>query len=103
MGLRITKIHRGINFKESRWLEKYIALNTKLRSEATNEFDKDYPKLMNNSVFGMTMENIRNRVDVKLVNNKIQAEKLTAKLNFNHCNIFSEELVAIHIKKTKSV
>ena len=49
------------------------------------------------------MENIRNRVDIKLVNNKKQAEKLSAKPNFNHCNIFSEDLVAIHMKKTKLV
>ena len=56
---------------------------------------------MNDSVFGKTMENIRNRVDIKLVNNKKQAEKLSAKLNFNHCNIFSEDLVAIHMKKNE--
>ena len=49
------------------------------------------------------MENIRNRVDIELVNNKKQAEKLSAKPNFNHCNIFSEDLVAIHMKKTKLV
>ena len=54
---------------------------------------------MNNSVFGKTTENIRNRVDIKLVNDKKQAEKLSAKPNFNHCNIFSEDLVAIHMKK----
>ena len=58
---------------------------------------------MNNSVFGKTMENFRNRVDIKLVNNRKQAEKLNAKPNFNHCNIFSENLVAIHMKKTRLV
>ena len=56
---------------------------------------------MNNSVFGKTMENIRNRVDIKLVNNKKQAEKLSAKSNFKHCNIFSDNLVSIPMKKTK--
>ena len=56
---------------------------------------------MNNSVFGKTMENIRNRVDIKLVNNKKQAEKLSAKPNLKHCNIFSENLLSIHMKKTK--
>ena len=101
LGLKLTNIHRGIKFKESPWLEKYISLNTKLRAEAKNEFEKDFFKLMNNSVFGKTMENIRNRVDIKLVNNKKQAEKLSAKPNFKHCNIFSEDLVAIHMKKTK--
>ena len=101
LGLKLTHIHRGIKFKESPWLEKYISLNTKLRTEAKNEFEKDFFKLMNNAVFGKTMENIRNRVDIKLVNNKEQAEKLSAKPNFKHCNIFSEDLVAIHMKKTK--
>ena len=101
LGLKLTHIHRGIKFKESPWLEKYISLNTKLRTEAKNDFEKDFFKLMNNSVFGKTMENIRNRVDVKLVNNKKRAEKLSAKPNFKHCNIFCEDLVAIHMKMTK--
>ena len=101
LGLKLTHIYRGIKFKESPWLKKYISLNTKLRTEAKNEFEKDFFKLMNNSVFGKTMENIRNRVVINLVNNKKQAEKLSAKPNFKHCNIFSEDLVAIHMKKTK--
>ena len=101
LGLKLTHIHNGIKFKESPWLEKYISLNTKLRTESKNEFEKNFFKLMNNSVFGKTMENIRNRVDVKLVNNKKQAEKLSAKPNYKHCNIFSENLVAIHMKNTK--
>ena len=88
LGLKIKKIHRGIKFEESGWLEKYIALNTGLRTSTANEFKKDFFKLMNNSLFGKTMENIRNRVDIKLVNNETQAEKLTAKPNFDHCNIF---------------
>ena len=103
LGLKLTHIHRGIKFKESPWLEKYITLNTKLRTQEKNEFEKDFFKLMNNSVFGKTMENIRKRVDIRLVNNKKQAEKLSAKPNFQHCNIFSEDLVAIHMKKTKLV
>ena len=58
---------------------------------------------MNNSICGKTMENIRNRVNIELVNDRKKAEKLSAKLNFKHCNIFSENLVAIHMKKTKLV
>ena len=63
-------------------------MNTKLRTKANNNFEKDFFKLMNNSVFGKTMENIRNRVDIELVNDREKAKKLTAKPNFKHLNIF---------------
>ena len=99
LGLKLTNIHRGIKFKESQWLKKYIALNTDLRTKAKNEFEKHFFKLMNNSVFGKTMETIRNRSVIKLVTDKIKAEKLTAEPNFKHCNIFNEDLIANHMKK----
>ena len=101
LGLKLTKIHRGIKFKESRWLEKYIALNTDLRTASKTDFEKDFFKLMNNSVFGKTMGNIRKRVDIKLVTSKEKGAKLSAKPNFKHCNIFCENLIAIHMKKMK--
>ena len=101
LGLKIKKIHRGIKFREEPWMRSYIELNTRLRTEAKNDFEKDFFKLMNNSVFGKTMENIRNRVDVRLVSDRKKAEKLSAKPNFRHCTIFDENLVAIHMKRTK--
>ena len=99
LGLKITNIHRGLKFKESLWLKKYIALNTDLRTKATNVFEKEQYKLMNNAFFGKTMENIRNRVDIKLLTDGKKAEKLAARPNFKHCNIFSEDLIAIHTNK----
>ena len=103
LGMKLTRIHRGIKFKESEWMKPYIDMNTELRAKAKNNFEKDHYKLMNNSVFGKTMENIRNRVNVKLVNNEEKARKLIAKPNFRHCKIFSENLISVHMKKTSLV
>ena len=100
-GMKLKKIHRGIKFIESEWMKPYIELNTKLRAKAKNNFEKDFYKLMNNSVFGKTMENIRNRVNVKLVNTEEKLKKLIAKPNLKGPpKIFSENLVSVHMKKT---
>ena len=101
MGLKVTRIHRGIRFVESEWMKPYINKNTNLRAKAKNNFEKDFYKLMNNSVFGKTMENIRNRVDVKLVNTEEKLKKLVAKPNLKSPpKIFSENLISVHMKKT---
>ncbi|XP_065677374.1 uncharacterized protein LOC136092757 [Hydra vulgaris] len=99
--LNLTKIHKGIKFKESAWLSEYIKLNTDLRKEAKNDFEKEFFKLMNNSVFGKTMENIENRVDVRLVTKKEEAIKLASKPKYESKTIFDESLIAIHMKRTK--
>ena len=75
-------------------------MNTNYRAKANNDFEKGFFKLMNNSVFEKTMENIRNRQDIKLISNRDMARKYTAKPNFQHVNIFCENLIAIHMKKT---
>ena len=100
LGMKLKKIHRGIKFIESEWMKSYIDTNTKLRAQAKNNFEKDFFKLMNNSVFGKTMENIRNRVDVKLVNTEEKFKKLVAKPNFKSRKIFNENLISVHMKKT---
>ena len=99
-GLKLKKIHRGIKFIESEWMKPYVEMNTNLRTKAKNNFEKDFYKLMNNSVFGKTMENIRNRVNVKLVNTQQKLKKLAAKPNFKSHKIFTENLVSVHMKKT---
>ena len=100
LGMELKKIHRGIKFIECDFLKPYINTNTNLRTKAKNNFEKDFFKLMNNSVFGKTMENIRNRVNVKLVDTGEQFKKLAAKPNYESRKIFNENLVSVHMKKT---
>ena len=100
LGMKLKKIHRGIKFVESEWMKPYIDMNTELRAKAKNNFEKDFYKLMKNAVFGKTMENIRNRKVVKLVNSVEKARKLIAKPNFRSRKIFNENLISVHMKKT---
>ena len=101
LGLKITKIHRVLEFDQSPWLKKYIDYNTQKRTNAKNSFEKDFFKLMNNSVFGKTMENIRKRVDVRLITNEKKLLKMTSKPTYVSSKIFNENLVAVHkIKET---
>ncbi len=100
MGLELTKIPRGITFEESCFMKSYIDLNTNMRSKGTTDFEKDFYKLMNNAVFGKTMENVRNRVNVKLVTNEKALNKLVKKPNYKRINEFHENLVAVHMEKT---
>ncbi|XP_067211783.1 uncharacterized protein [Linepithema humile] len=101
-GLRIAKIHRVLQFAQSPWLRGYIELNTQFRTRATNDFEKNLYKLMNNAVFGKTMENVRNHTDVRLVTQwegRYGAEAMIAKPNFHSRNVFSENLIAVELRK----
>ena len=101
LGFKVSKVHRVLEFNQSPWLKQYIAFNTEKRKNAKNAFEKEFFKLMNNSVFGKTMENIRKRVDVRLVTDEKKLLKLTSKPTYVSCKIFNENLVAVHkIKET---
>ena len=101
MGMRLTAVHRGISFYQSPWMEKYIMKNTELRKTAANSFEKDFFKLMNNSVFGKTIENIRKRQNIILVDNRKKALQLSTRPNFDRATIFDRNLIAVHMKKTE--
>lgn len=112
-GLILKKIHRVITFRQKAFLKKYIDLNTELRQKALSTFEQDFFKLLNNSIFGKTLENSENRVNVQLVNQwsdydnktkkKLSADSLIARPNFHSASIFSENLVAIQMKPEKIV
>ena len=102
-GMILKKVHRGLKFYQSPRMEPYIRKNNDLRKEAKNAFEKDFFKLMNNSVFGKTIENIRKRQNVILVDGRKKALKLTTKPNFDRATIFDDHLVAVHMKKQKCI
>ena len=98
LGMHLTKGHRALRFDQSPWMEPYIQMNTELRKKAASGFEKDLYKLMNNSVFGKTMENLRRWIDVKLVrsNEEDKLRRLIANSAFARANIFDDDLAAIH-------
>ena len=102
-GLVLEKVHRAIEFNQSEWLKSYIDFNTELRTKAKNKFEKDFFKLMNNFVFGKTMENIRKHRDIKLVTNTKSYLKTVMKPNFKSGVLFSENLMGCEMGKTKVV
>ena len=100
LGFKI-QVKKGIKFRQESFLKSYIEFNTKLRSVATSEFEKDFFKLMNNSIYGKTMENVRLRIDLKLVKNFEQAKRYIRKPNFDYLKRFDENLCAVHMNKTQ--
>ena len=100
-GLILKKVHRVIQFNLEAWLKPYIDMNTELRKQAKNYFEKDFFKLMNNAVFGKRVENVRQHSDIKLVTTDKRINQLLSEPNYHTTKSFSENLVAIEMKKTK--
>ena len=99
-GLILKNVHRVIEFNQEAWLKPYMDMNTKLQTEAKNEFEKDFFKLMKNSVLGKTMENVRNHRDIKLVTTNARRNKLVSEPNDHRTKHFSEDLLATEMNKT---
>ena len=101
--LIIEKIHRAIEFKQSAWMKEYIDFNTRLRTAAKNDFEKDFYKLMNNSMFGKTMESIRKHRNIKLVNNEEEYLKNVMKPNFKSGTLPGPNLIGCEMGKVRVV
>ena len=102
LGMKLTKVHRAIHFHQAAWLKPYIEQNTNLRKKSKSDFEKNFFKLMNNAIYGKTMENVRGRVNVELVhaNNNERMQKLLNSPNFDYMKTFDNDLVAMHMFKT---
>ena len=103
LGMKLKNIHRGIKFRKEAFMRPFIEHNTRLRTAARNDFEKDLFKPASNAVYGKTMENVRNRIDMKLVNDRKKKAKLVKKIHFKHATHFGEKIAAVHMRKTKVV
>ena len=101
LGMKLKNIRRGIGFKKEAFMKPFIEWNTKLRTAAKNDFEKELFKLASNAVYGKTMENVRNRINMRLVNDRKKKANLVRKINFKHATKFGEKIAAVHMKKTK--
>ena len=101
LGMKLKNIRRGIGFKKEAFMKPFIEWNTKLRTAAKNDFEKELFKLASNAVYGKTMENVRNRINMKLVNDRKKKANLVKKINFKYATKFGDKIAAVHMKKTK--
>ena len=99
LGLKLKKVHRVLEFDEKPWLKPYIVFNTEKRTNAKNAFEKEFFKLMNNSVYGKTMENVKKRSNIYLETDPDHLLRQVAKPTYVSHKIFHENLVALHMKK----
>ena len=100
-GLILKRVHKVIEFEQEAWLKPYIMMNTELRMQAKNDFEKDFFKLMNNAVFGKTMENVRNHRDIKIVTTDKRRRILASEPNYHSTKYISKDLLIMEMKKAE--
>ena len=100
-GLILKKFHRIIRFKQKAWLKSYIYINTDLRKNSKNDFEKDFFNLMNNAVFEKTLKNVRKYGDIKVVTTKRRRNYLVSESNYHTTIFFTQILLGIEMKKLK--
>ena len=100
-GLKLKKVHRVIEFEQDARLKEYIDFNTDLRAKATNDFEKDFFKLMNKAVFGKTMQNVLKHRNIKLVKTDKKRNKLVSEPNYHAMKLVDDNLAIIEMKKVK--
>ena len=100
-GLKLAKVHRVIEFTQEAWLKPYIDMNNELHINAKNEFEKNFFKLMNNAVFGKTMENVRNHRDIKLVISDKRRSILASEPNYHLSKRISKDLMIMEMRKVE--
>lgn len=101
LGLKLTCIHRVLKFKQKAWMKEYVDFCIDMRKKATSDFEKDFWKLCVNAVFGKSMENVRNRVNIRLLDNEDAAIKAVAKPTFTSSRIINDDLVMIHMRRLR--
>ncbi|PKK63102.1 hypothetical protein RhiirC2_717220 [Rhizophagus irregularis] len=106
LGMVVDEVQKVLSFDQSPWLEPYISLNSNLRKKARNDFERDFFKLMNNSVYGKTMENVRKHIDIKLLplRNKKDEKSLLNKIrkpSFKYARLLGKDLVGVHMGKSE--
>jgi len=98
--MKVTKINRVLSFIQKPWMKSYIDLNTNLRKKCKSDFEKDFFKLMNNSVFGKTMENVRNRINYDLISDTKRLNFRVCDYKFKNITVYNENLVGVERYKT---
>ena len=100
-GLKLAKVHRIVKFRQENCLKLYIDMNTELRKNAKNDFQKDFFKLTNNSVFGKIMENVRNHRDIRIVTTDKKRSILASEPNYHSTKYISKNLLIMEMKKVE--